>query len=84
RGTVSAGEAERMERTIAAYGPTPGFRANVETLMAAAGRDKKNRAGSRRFVLPRGIGDAVVVEDVTDAEMEEAARWVLKEARRSR
>lgn len=83
RGTVSAGDAERMERTVAAYGPTLGFRASVETLMAAAGRDKKNRAGLRRFVLPRGIGDAVVVEDVTDAEMEEAARWVLKSARTS-
>ena len=81
RGTVSAGEAERMERTIAAYGPTPEFRASVDRLMAAAGRDKKNRAGSRRFVLPRGIGDAVVVEDVTDAEMEDAARAILAAAR---
>ena len=82
RGTVTASEAERMERTIAAYGPAPGFRSSVEALMEAAGRDKKNRAGLRRFVLPKGIGDAVVVEDVTDAEMAGAARWVFESARR--
>ena len=33
--------------------------------MAATGRDKKNVGGVRRFVLPVGIGDAGVVEDVT-------------------
>jgi 3-dehydroquinate synthase len=81
RGTVSAKEAERIEKTILAYGPLPPFRATPQKLMEAAGRDKKNRAGTRRFILPKGIGDAVVVEDVTDAEMEEAAAWVLRQAR---
>lgn len=81
RGTISAAQAARMEQTILAYGPLPPFRASVEKLLAAAGRDKKNRAGTRRFVLPKGIGDAVVVGDVTDAEMGEAARWVLARAR---
>ena len=82
RGTVSSQQMERMEKTILAYGPLPPFRATAQRLLDAAGRDKKNRAGTRRFILPRGIGDAVVVEDVTDAEMETAAGWVLDLARR--
>lgn len=83
RGTANQKDAARIERTIRAYGPLPHFRAPVETLLAAAGRDKKNRAGTRRFVLPKGIGEAVVVEDVTDAELADAARWALQDARRS-
>jgi 3-dehydroquinate synthase len=81
RGTVGPDQVERMEKTISAYGPLPAFRTTTEKLLDAAGRDKKNRAGRRRFVLPKGIGDAVVVEDVTDAEMEAAARWVLAKSR---
>jgi len=83
RGTVGPDQAERMEATIHAYGPLPGFRATTATLLNAAGRDKKNRSGKRRFVLPNGIGDAVVVEDVTDAEMESAAKWMLQQAHRA-
>ena len=37
--------------------------------MQAASGDKKNRAGVRRFVLLQGLGNAVVAEDVTDAEV---------------
>lgn len=80
RETVGADQAERIERTIRAYGPLPEFRTTVHKLVDAAGRDKKNRAGTRRFVLPKGIGDAMVVEDVTDDEIRDAIRWVLREA----
>lgn len=81
RETVSAAQARRMEQTILAYGLLPPFRSTPQKLLDAAGRDKKNRAGTRRFILPRGIGDAIVVEDVTDAELDGAARWVLARAR---
>jgi 3-dehydroquinate synthase len=81
RGTAGPDQAERMEKTIRAYGPLPAFRTTVDQLLDAAGRDKKNRLGKRRFVLPKGIGDAIVVEDVTDAELESAAGWVLAQAR---
>jgi 3-dehydroquinate synthase len=81
RGTVGEDQAERMEKTIRAYGPLPAFRTTADKLLDAAGRDKKNRAGKRRFVLPMGIGDAVVVDDVTGAELETAARWVLQQSR---
>jgi 3-dehydroquinate synthase len=79
---IDQAQAERMERTILAFGPLPPFRATAAQLLAAAGRDKKNRAGARRFVLPQGIGNALVVEDVTDEELTSAANWVLARARK--
>jgi len=84
RKTVGPDQAERIEKTILAYGPLPPFRATTAQLLEAAGRDKKNRAGTRRFVLPKGIGEAVVVEDVKDTELEEALGWLLPRARRTR
>jgi 3-dehydroquinate synthase len=35
----------------------------------------------RRFVLPVGVGDACVVEDVTGEELLDAARYMLALAR---
>ena len=69
-----------MEQLIRAYGPLPRFRARIPELLEAAGRDKKNTAGTRRFVLTPGIGKAVVVENVTDAELTSALEWTLTEA----
>jgi 3-dehydroquinate synthase len=83
RNTVGPDQAERIEKTIFAYGTLPGFRTTPARLVAAAGRDKKNRAGTRRFILPKGIGNAVVVEDVTDEEIKAAIRWLLERARRA-
>ena len=81
RGTVPPAQADRIERTILAYGPLPPFRAKAEKLLEAASRDKKNRAGVRRFVLPNGIGNAAVVEDVTDTELMAATNWMLSRVR---
>jgi 3-dehydroquinate synthase len=64
-------------------GPLPRFTATAEALVTAAGRDKKNRAGTRRFILPRGIGDAVVVEDVTESELLAAVEAMLAEVQRA-
>jgi 3-dehydroquinate synthase len=44
-------------------------------------KDKKNRSGARSFVLPVGIGDAVVVKDVGEAELRVAAERIVEEAR---
>ena len=66
-----------MERVIRAYGPLKRFTASAEELVALTAKDKKNRSGARSFVLPRGIGDAVVVKDVSEAELLEAARAML-------
>jgi 3-dehydroquinate synthase len=73
RGLVSADETARMERVIRAYGPLQRFTASAEELVALTAKDKKNRSGARSFVLPRGIGDAVVVKDVSEAELLDAA-----------
>ena len=81
RNAVGPDQAERIEQTIQAYGPLPPFRTTPATLLGTAKRDKKNRAGTRRFILPKGIGNAVVVEDVSDKELYSAVDWLLTHAR---
>jgi 3-dehydroquinate synthase len=81
RGTVTSDEAERMERVIRVYGPLRGFTADAKELVALTAKDKKNRSGARSFVLPVGIGDAVVVKDVGEAELMVAAEGIVGEAR---
>jgi 3-dehydroquinate synthase len=80
RGTVTTNQAERMESLIHLYGPLPPLKARAAKLVAATGADKKNVGGVRRFVLPIGIGDAGVVEDVTAAELQRAAEYMLSQA----
>lgn len=80
RDMVGPDQAERVEGVILAYGPLPRFRTTPGKLLEAAGHDKKNRAGRRRFVLPHGIGNAAVVEDVTASEMDDAVAWLLRRA----
>lgn len=81
RGTISSRQAERLESLIHLYGPLPPLKVRAAKLVAATGGDKKNVGGVRRFVLPVGIGDAGVVEDVTPAELEAAAGYMLARAR---
>lgn len=82
RAMIAEKDAARIESIIHAYGPLPRFRARVPALLEAAGRDKKNKAGTRRFVLTTGIGKSIVVENVTDTEMISAIEWTLREAAR--
>jgi len=81
RGTISGAQMERLERLIHRYGPLPKLRVSAAKLMAATASDKKNVGGVRRYVLPEGIGDACVVEDVTAAELGEAVKYMLVRAR---
>ena len=67
-----------MGRVIRAYGPLKNFSANVGDLVALTAKDKKNRSGSRSFVLPVGIGDATVVRDVSPAELTDAAEAMME------
>ena len=80
RRTISRAQFERLERLIHLYGPLPSLKLKTSTVVAATGGDKKNVGGVRRFVLPLGIGDAGVVEDVTAAELEVAVGYVLARA----
>ena len=77
RGTISAAQFERLEKLIYLYGPLPALKLRAAKVVAATGADKKNVGGVRRFVLPLGIGDAGVVEDVTRAELEAAVGYML-------
>lgn len=84
RGTISTQQFERLERLIHGYGPLPELKVRAPKLIAATGADKKNVGGVRRFVLPIGIGDAGVVEDVTPAELSVAIGYMLTQARERR
>jgi 3-dehydroquinate synthase len=81
RRTITAGQFERMEDLVYRYGPLPALKLNARKLVAATGSDKKNVGGVRRFVLPIGIGDAGVVEDVTSSELEAAVGYMLGRAK---
>jgi 3-dehydroquinate synthase len=80
RGTISRAQFSRLENLVHLYGPLPALKLKTSKVVAATSGDKKNVGGVRRFVLPLGIGDAGVVEDVTAAELEAAVRYVLGRA----
>jgi 3-dehydroquinate synthase len=80
RGTISNNQFIRVEKLIHLYGPLPPLKLSAGKIVAATRSDKKNIGGVRRFVLPVGIGDAGVVEDVTDAELEAAVGYMLARA----
>jgi 3-dehydroquinate synthase len=82
RGTISSSQFERLQQLIYLYGPLPSLKLRAAKVIAATSADKKNVGGVRRFVLPLGIGDAGVVEDVTPAELEAAVRFMLAQATR--
>jgi 3-dehydroquinate synthase len=69
RGLVTIAEHDRVERVVKMYGPLKQFQADAAQLVTLTAKDKKNRNGARSFVLPSGIGDAVVVKDVTIEEL---------------
>lgn len=77
RGAISPAQFERLEHLIHLYGPLPNFKLRAAKLVAATGSDKKNAGGVRRFVLPIGIGNAGVVEDVSPAELLAAVNYML-------
>jgi 3-dehydroquinate synthase len=84
RGTISPPQFQRLENLIHLYGPLPPLKLRPTKVVAATGADKKNIGGVRRFVLPVGIGDAGVVEDVSPAELDAAVGYMLLRAREQR
>ncbi len=81
RGTISRAQFDRLEKLVHLYGPLPALTLRAAKVVAATGADKKNVGGVRRFVLPLGIGDAGVVEDVTKPELEAAVGYMLAQAK---
>jgi 3-dehydroquinate synthase len=82
RNLITIAEHDRIERVILAYGPLKRFEADPAHLVALTAKDKKNRSGARSFILPRGIGDAVVVKDVTVEELTYTAERMVAMAAR--
>jgi 3-dehydroquinate synthase len=80
RTLLTAAEAARIEHTVRLYGPLQPFTADAEALVALTAKDKKHRSGTRSFILPTSIGDAVVVRDVTEVELLKAAQSIVQEA----
>jgi len=77
RGTISEPQFDRLMRLIYLYGPLPALKINAQRLVDATAKDKKHLGNKRRFVLPVGVGDACVVEDVSSEELLEAAKYML-------
>jgi 3-dehydroquinate synthase len=75
RGTISAEEVGRIEALLERLAlPTriPGH-IPTDVLLEWMKRDKKVKAGKIQFVLPKGIGEVYITDDVTEAELREAA-----------
>ena len=81
RSLVSEQQFERIASLILDYGPLPTINVAPAKLAALTAGDKKNRSGVRSFVLPTTIGKAVVVTDVTEAELTGAIEEMLLLAR---
>lgn len=77
RGTLSAAEAERIEKLLFRLGPFPRFRVTAQALVERTSTDKKHLQTASRFVLPLAIGKAVVVEDVSPQELLDAVLSML-------
>ena len=69
RGLLAPHEAARIDAAIRRLEPPALPSLERPALLAAAGHDKKNRGDARVMVLPRRIGDCVIVDDVTEGEL---------------
>ena len=78
RGLLASEVAQRIERVIRAHEPAAlpaGI--DADAILAATEHDKKNTGSARVMVLPRRIGECVIVSDVTEGEVADAIRSIL-------
>ncbi len=83
RQTLTPTEATRIRNLVATYASLHPFTAEPTHLVALTAKDKKNRGGTRSFILPIGLGDATVVHDVSEAELLDAATLICRAAQPS-
>lgn len=77
RGLCSAAECAALRELITRMGPLPATTdLRIEEALTAMGRDKKVAAGCLHYVLPVGLGDTVIVDDVTSDELAGALRTI--------
>lgn len=77
RRLLARDEAERIERAVRAYEPSPLPKLSKKDVLAATEHDKKNTGTSRVMVFPRRVGECVVVNDVTEKEVKYGIEAVL-------
>jgi 3-dehydroquinate synthase len=78
RGILAPAIADRIERVVRSYEPMPvPHGIDERSILAATEHDKKNTGSARVMVLPRDVGDCVIVSDVTEQEVADAIRAVL-------
>ena len=83
RKLITEDTACRIETLIRSFEPPPMPPVSGTRLLHAASGDKKNRGGVRRFVLLQGLGNAIVAEDVTDAEVLAAIAYLRLSERKN-
>jgi 3-dehydroquinate synthase len=81
RGLLPRAEAERIDQAIREYEPSPLPKLDRKQILAATEHYKKNTGTKRVMVFARGIGDCVVVEDVTEKEIGFGLSVILSEAK---
>lgn len=70
RGLMSSGEVERLIKLLKGFGLPVTVRAkNPRVLTDLMGADKKNYKGQKVLVLPKGIGQGIVIRDANDEEI---------------
>ena len=70
RGRLASADRERLAGLIAKLGPLPSVTdLSATSMVEAIRRDKKVFRGRLHFVLPTGIGQTEIVDDVTQSEL---------------
>jgi len=70
RGLISLEVTQRQEKLLTQLGlPTIPYRWAIDDLIASMGQDKKNLEGKIRLVLPVGIGEVRLFDDVAESEI---------------
>jgi 3-dehydroquinate synthase len=73
RGRLNVSDVTACERLIARIGPLPRVDdLRASDLLAAIARDKKMVQGTLNFVLPTGVGQVAIVQDVAVGELHAA------------
>ena len=77
RGLLPQPARARIDAAIRAWHPSPPPAIDPRDVLAATEHDKKNTGSARVMVLPRDVGDCIVVSDVTEDEVAYAIRAVV-------
>ncbi len=73
---LSEDEWSEIEVTLGRL-PVPSIECNIDSVVSAMQRDKKNASGRQRLVLLNGIGEAVIRDDIKPTLIKEAIEFVL-------